>query len=188
MYHCASYFVKGIQSMAISLSLGLLILRLGVGLTIAAHGAQKIFGWFEGSGLTKLTQGFEKQGFKPVWLWTWLVVLGEFGGGISLALGFLTPLGAAGVFGAMLMAIFKSHWKDGFWNSKRGLEFPLALLAGGVTIGLTGPGSYSLDALFGITLPSPLLFLALAVAALLVDIIGLLISRPAAVAPTEGTA
>ena len=57
----------------------------------------------------------------------------------------------------------------------------------GVTIGLTGPGIYSLDALLGITLPSPLLFLALAVAALLVDIIGLLISRPAAVAPTEGT-
>src|SRR5207248_5041494 len=65
----------------------------------------------------------------------------------------------AGVFGAMFMAIFKSHWKNGFWNSKRGLEFPLSLLAGGVTIGLTGPGSYSLDALFGITLPSPLLFL-----------------------------
>ncbi len=152
--------------MTISLSLGLLILRLVVGLTIAAHGAQKLFGWFGGPGLTKMTQLLR---------------------GLSLALGLLTPLGAAGIFGAMFMAIFKSHWKNGFWNSKRGLEFPLALLAGGVTIGLTGPGSYSLDALFGITLPSPLLFLGLAVAALLVDVIGLLISRPAAVAPTEGT-
>ena len=171
--------------MAISLSLGLLILRLGVGLTIAAHGAQKLFGWFEGSGLTKLTQGFEKQGFKPVWLWTWLVILGEFGGGISLALGFLTPLGAAGVFGAMLMAIFKSHWKNGFWNSKRGLEFPLALLTMAVGIGVIGPGSYSLDALFGLALPWTLLFFVLAVAAALVDVVGLIISRPAAVAPTE---
>jgi len=93
----------------------------------------------------------------------------------------LTPLGAAGMFGAMLMAIFKSHWKNGFWNSKRGLEFPLALLAMGVGIGLTGPGMYSLDALFGIALPYPIVFLVLAVAALLVDVIGLIISRPAVV-------
>jgi len=174
--------------MTISLSLGLLILRLVVGLTIAAHGAQKLFGWFGGPGFTKMAQGLQKQGFKPGWLWNVFVILGELGGGLSLALGFLTPLGAAGIFGAMFMAIFKSHWKNGFWNSKRGLEFPLALLAGGVTIGLTGPGSYSLDALFGITLPSPLLFFVLAAAALLVDAIGLLISRPAAIAPTEGTA
>ena len=171
--------------MTISLSLGLLILRLGVGLTIAAHGAQKLFGWFEGSGLTRLRQGFEKQGFKPAWLWVGLVVLGEFGGGISLALGFLTPLGAAGIFGAMLMAIFKTHWKNGFWNSKRGLEFPLALLTMGVAIGLIGPGNYSLDALFGLALPEVLLFLVLAAAAVLVDVVGLLISRPAAVAPAE---
>jgi len=171
--------------MAISLSLGLLILRLGLGLTIAAHGAQKLFGWFGGSGPTRLKQGFEKQGLKPAWLWTSLVILGEFGGGISLVLGFLTPLGAAGVFGAMLMAIFKSHWKNGFWNSKRGLEFPLALLTMGVAIGLTGPGSYSLDALFGFALPEPLLFLVLTAAAALVDVVGLLMTRPATVAPTE---
>lgn len=167
--------------MAISLGLGLLIIRLVGGLTIAAHGAQKLFGWFDGPGLTKITQGFEKQGFKPTWLWVILVILGEFGGGLSVALGFLTPLGAAGMFGAMLMAIFKSHWKNGFWNSKRGLEFPLALLAMGVGIGLTGPGMYSLDALFGIALPYPVVFLVLAVAALIVDVIGLIISRPAVV-------
>jgi len=167
--------------MAISLGLGLLIIRLVGGLTIAAHGAQKLFGWFDGPGITKITQGFEKQGFKPAWLWVILVILGEFGGGLSVALGLLTPLGAAGMFGAMLMAIFKSHWKNGFWNSKRGLEFPLALLAMGVGIGLTGPGMYSLDALFGIAFPTPLVFLVLAVAAVLVDVIGLIISRPAVV-------
>jgi putative oxidoreductase len=192
-YHIYTHFRKenierkGVRCMAISLSLGLLILRLVAGLTIAAHGAQKLFGWSGGPGPTRLMQGFEKQGFKPAWLWSSLVILGEFGGGVSLALGFLTPVGAAGVFGAMFMAIFKSHWKNGFWNSKRGLEFPLSLLGAGVAIGLTGPGSYSLDALFGIVFPSPLLFGVLAVAALLVDIIGLIISRPAAVAPTTGT-
>jgi putative oxidoreductase len=171
--------------MAITLSLGLLIIRVIGGLTLAAHGAQKLFGWFEGPGLTKLSQGFEKQGFKPVWLWVCLVILGELGGGLSVALGFLTPLGAAGMFAAMFMAIFKSHWKNGFWNSKRGLEFPLQLLAIGVAIGLMGPGSYSLDAFFGIALPDALLFCVLAIIGLLIDIIGLIISRPAAVTPTD---
>ncbi len=171
--------------MAISLSLGLLILRLVAGLTIAAHGAQKLFGWFDGAGFTKTAQGMQKQGFNPAWFWTSLVILGEFGGGLSVAFGFLTPLGAAGIFSTMLMAIFKSHWKNGFWNSKRGLEFPLALLAMGVGIGLIGPGSYSLDVLFGIALPETLLFCVLAVAGIFVDIIGLIISRPAAVAPSE---
>jgi putative oxidoreductase len=176
---------EGVGYMAVTLSSGLLILRLVVGLTIAAHGAQKLFGWFGGSGFTKLVEGFKKQGFKPAWFWACLVILGEFGGGLSAAFGFLTPLGAAGIFAAMFMAIFKSHWKNGFWNSKRGLEFPLALLGMGVAIGLMGPGSYSLDAFFGITLPYPLLFLVLAVAGLVVDVVGLIISRPAAVASTE---
>ena len=173
--------------MTVTMNVALLILRLVVGLTLAGHGVQKLFGWFGGPGFAGIRQVFKQMGYKPAWLWASLAIVGEVGGGVSFALGFLTPLGAAGIFGAMFMAMFKSHWKNGFWNSKRGLEFPLALLAGGVTIGLTGPGSYSLDALFGITLPSPLLFLGLAVAALLVDVIGLLISRPAAVAPTEGT-
>jgi putative oxidoreductase len=171
--------------MGIALSLGLLILRVIGGLTLAAHGAQKLFGWFEGPGLTKLSQGFEKQGFKPAWFWVSLVILGELGGGLSVALGFLTPLGAAGMFAAMFMAIFKSHWKNGFWNSKRGLEFPLQLLAIGVAIGLMGPGNYSLDALFGIALPDTLLFCALAFIGLLIDIIGLIISRQAAVTSTN---
>ena len=171
--------------MTIALSLGLLILRVIGGLTLAAHGAQKLFGWFEGPGPTKLSQGFEKQGFKPAWLWVCLIILGELGGGLSVAFGFLTPLGAAGMFAAMFMAIFKSHWKNGFWNSKRGLEFPLQLLAIGVAIGLIGPGNYSLDALIGIVLPDTLLFCILAFVGLLVDIIGLIISRQPAAKSAE---
>ncbi len=170
--------------MAITLSLGLLLLRLVAGLTLAVHGAQR-FGWFGGSGFTKAVQGMQKQGFNPAWFWTSLMILGEFGGGLSLAFGFLTPLGAAGAVGAMFMAIVKAHWKYGFWNRDHGLEFPLQLLASSLAIGLMGPGSYSLDALFGIALPEALLFGVLAVAALLVDVIGLLVSRPAAVAQAE---
>jgi len=171
--------------MPISLSIGLLILRLVAGLTLAVHGTQKLFGWFGGPGLTRLTQGFGKQGFKPAWFWASLVIVGEVGGGVSLVLGFLTPLGAAGIFGTMFMATFKSHWKNGFIVSKGGYEYTLVLMAVSIAIGLIGPGNYSLDALFGIALPEALLFTVLAIAALLVDIIGLLISRKAPLAPTE---
>ena|SRR5213592_1055034 len=77
--------------MTVTMSVGLLILRFVVGLTLAVHGTQKLFGWFAGPGLARLMQGFEKQGFKPAWLWVSLVILGEVGGGVSVALGFLTP-------------------------------------------------------------------------------------------------
>lgn len=173
--------------MSVTLSVGLLILRLVVGLTLAAHGAQKLFGWFAGPGFAKTAQGYQAQGFKPAWLWACLVVIGELGGGLSIAAGLLTPLGAAGIFGAMFMAIFKVHWKNGFWNGKRGLEFPLTLLTTGVALGFTGPGNYSLDALLKITLPTPLLFCILAVIALLVDLVGLLMTRPAPAVAAEST-
>lgn len=173
--------------MITAISLGLLILRVVSGLTLAAHGAQKLFGWFGGPGFKGIVAGQERMGFRPPLLWAIFVVLGELGGGLSLAFGFLTPLGAAGMFGVMIMAVFKAHWKNGFFNSKRGIEFPLQLLTIAVVLGLVGPGSYSLDALFRIAYPQPLLFFILAAAALLVDLVGLAISRPrpAAVAPGE---
>lgn len=158
-------------------SLGFLVLRLVTGLTLAAHGVQKLFGWFGGAGFAATAQGMQKQGFTPAWFWTSLTVLGEVGGGLSLAFGFLTPLGAAGAVGAMTMAVVKVHWRHGFWNRNQGLEFPLQLLASSLAIGLVGPASYSLDALFGINVPTPLLFGVLVAAALVVDLIGLVISR-----------
>jgi putative oxidoreductase len=161
-----------------AVALGFFILRVVAGLTIAAHGAQKLFGWFDGPGLDKWKQGIQTQGFKPPLLWTSLVILGELGGGLSRALGFLTPLGAAGIVGVMVMAIAKAHWGNGFFNSKRGFEFPLLLLTIAVAIGIMGPGSYSLDALFGIALPDAPIFLVLALLAIITDIIGFIISRP----------
>ncbi len=171
--------------MTVTMSIALLILRLGVGLMLVGHGVQKLFGWFGGPGLARLMQGFEKQGFRPVWLWVSFVILGEVGGGLSVALGFLTPLGTAGIFGAMFMATFKNHWKNGFWLNKGGYEYSLMLLVVSIALGLIGPGSYSLDTLFGINLPQGLLLGALAVAALLVDVTGILISRQSAAAPSR---
>ena len=162
------------------LSLGLLIVRVVAGATIAVHGAQKLLGWFGGRGFSATVQMQQKLGFYPPVLWAALVVLGELGGGLSLAAGFLTPLGAAGIVGAMVMAILKVHWPKGFFATNGGYEFPLALLAIAVAVGVAGPGRYALDSLFGIALPTPLLFVVLAIAAVVVDAVGLLISRPSA--------
>jgi len=172
--------------MTVTMDLALLVLRLGLGLTLAGHGVQKLFGWFGGPGLVRMRQGFEKQGLKPTWLWVALAIVGEVGGGLSVALGFLTPLGAAGIFGAMAMATFKSHWKNGFWLQKGGYEYSLMLLIVSIAIGLIGPGRYAMDALLGIHLPEALLFSVLAVAALLVDFVGIFSSRATPVAVHEG--
>ncbi len=171
--------------MTVTMNVALLILRLVVGLTLAGHGVQKLFGWFGGPGFAGIRQVFKQMGYKPAWLWASLAIVGEVGGGVSFALGFLTPLGAAGIFGAMFMAMFKSHWKNGFWLQKGGYEYTLVLLVASITIGLIGPGGYSLDTFFGIVLPEAMLFGVLAVAALLVDVIGIFSSRQASPAPAE---
>ncbi|HEX6551521.1 MAG TPA: DoxX family protein [Ktedonobacteraceae bacterium] len=171
--------------MTVSMSIALLIFRVVIGLTLAGHGAQKLFGWFGGPGPVRLRQGFEKQGYQAGWFWVSLAILGELGGGLSFALGFLTPLGAAGILGAMVMAA-RTHWKNGFFAQKGGYEYPLTLAIASITIGLIGPGNYALDALFGIALPVVPLFGVLAVAALLVDSIGIIISsRNVVVAQSE---
>jgi len=89
----------------------------------------------------------------------------------------------------MVMAILKVHWTKGFFAGNGGFEFPLQLLAMSVAIGLAGPGAYALDALvavrFKLALPEAPLFGVLALAALVVDVIGLLISRSAAAPATR---
>ncbi|QBD78750.1 DoxX family protein [Ktedonosporobacter rubrisoli] len=174
--------------MTLALSSGLLLLRLVAGLTIAAHGLQKLIPWAGGPGFSGMKEGLQKQGFKPAALWTGLAVVGELGGGLSLALGFLTPLGAAGIIGAMTIAIFKTHWKAGFWSQKHGYEYALLHLAVALAFGIMGPGSYSLDALFGLTALNTLpLFLVLAALAVIVAGIGVISSRPAPVKATEAS-
>ncbi len=170
-----------------SIAWALLIIRAVAGLTLAAHGAQKLFGWFGGPGYAKLENGFAKQGLKPARFWASLAILGELGGGLSLAFGFLTPLGAAGAVGAMFMA-GATHWAHGFFGSKGGFEYPLALLAMSAAIGIAGPGAYSFDSLLRLALPEAPLFGALAFAALLVDVAGIAIKRSAPVAAPAASA
>ena len=128
---------------------GLLILRFVVGLTLAAHGAQKLFTWFGGNGLDGTGQFMEQLGFHPGRRHAALAGLAETGGGVLLVLGLLTPLGAALVASVMLVAIATVHLKNGFFAAGGGYEYNLVLVAAAVSIAFTGPGALSLDALLG---------------------------------------
>ncbi|MGE5286081.1 MAG: DoxX family protein [Micromonosporaceae bacterium] len=132
-----------------ALSFGLLVIRVIIGFTLAAHGSQKLFGWFGGGGLEGTAQMLERQGYRPGNIMALLVCAGEVGGGVLLALGFLTPLAAAAGVGVMLNAIVSVHLSNGFWSANRGYEFPLVIAAAFAGIGFTGPGRYSLDAAIG---------------------------------------
>lgn len=155
------------------ISFGLAMLRLVVGLTVASHGAQKLLGWFGGGGI-KGTRGMvTRLQFRPIELWTWAVILGEFGGGLLMALGFLSPVGNFGVMGAMLVAIWVVHRPKGFFNSAGGIEFPLQIATVALALSLTGPGSYSLDNLLRLSLPEPATWIVLAVGLILAVAAGL---------------
>jgi putative oxidoreductase len=146
------------------LAIGLLILRLVVGLTLAGHGAQKLFGWWGGSGMKGWTGMVGKLRIRPALAWAWVAALAEFAGGLLVALGLLFPIGSLAIAGSMLVAIATVHLAKGFWVTKGGYEFNLLILASVIALALTGPGKYSLDQLFGIRLPEPATLLVGAVA------------------------
>jgi putative oxidoreductase len=116
-------------------------------LTLAAHGAQKLFGWFGGPGLEGTAKGLEGLGFTPGRRHAVLAGLTEFAGGLLLALGLFTPLAAAIVFAVMLVAGASAHLKQGFFLSRGGYEYTLILGAAGLSVAFTGPGLWSIDAL-----------------------------------------
>ncbi|UKS27771.1 DoxX family protein [Paenibacillus sp. HWE-109] len=129
------------------MALGLLIIRLVIGLTFAAHGTQKLFGWFGGYGPKGTGGFFDSIGIKPGVLMAVLAGLAELGGGLLFAAGLWTWLGAALIALTMLMAILKVHGKNGFWVTSNGIEYNLVLLAIAVGVALIGAGDYSFDAL-----------------------------------------
>jgi putative oxidoreductase len=179
------------------LSLGLLLIRAIFGLTLAAHGSQKLFGSFGGGGPAGTTTFFRSLGFRAPLLMALIAGLGELAGGLLFAFGLLTPLAALILTAVMLNAIGTVHWKKGFFNSAGGYEFNLAILTTAVAITAIGPGRYSLDGALGWaeTISGPLWALAVIGLAALVAFVTLTIGRthtaPArpeelAVAPSNG--
>ena len=131
------------------MAIGLLLLRLTVGLTLAAHGAQKLFGWFGGPGLDVTGQHMAGIGFVPGRRHALMAGLVEIVGGVLLALGFLTPVAATIVFAVMLVAGVSVHSKKGFFLATGGYEYTLVLGVAGLAVAFTGPGAWSVDALLG---------------------------------------
>ena len=131
------------------MSIGLLILRLVVGLTLAAHGAQKLFGWFGGYGLTGTGGFLEQLGFVPGRRHALFAGLAETGAGLLLAIGLATPLASAVALAVMIVAGVSAHAKKGFFAHNGGYEYTLILGIAALSLAFTGAGPLSLDALLG---------------------------------------
>ena len=122
----------------------LLAARLTVGVLIFGHGAQKLFGWFGGPGFKAAAAGFADMGFSPGDVFAALAGTTEVVAGALLALGLLTPLGAAAVIGVLIDAIAIVGWQHGLFG-QGGYEYPLLLAVVAAGLAFSGPGRFSLD-------------------------------------------
>jgi putative oxidoreductase len=167
------------------LSMGLLIIRVIFGLTMAAHGAQKLFGWFGGYGLVGTSGFFEKLGFRPGRLFATFAALGEFFGGLLFTLGLLGPVGPMVIIADMLVASISVHWRNGLFATTNGVEVPLLYATAAVGIALIGFGRYSLDDALGLaTVWTPGLIATALVVGVLGGIANLMLRRSPPTTPT----
>ncbi len=124
---------------------GLTVLRVLVGIIFAAHGSQKLFGWFGGGGLAGTAQWMESIGLAPGTLMALLSGGTEFFGGLALIIGLLARPAALGLTFTLLVAIFTVHISNGLFMANNGYEFALALLGGTLAVLIEGAGKLSLD-------------------------------------------
>jgi putative oxidoreductase len=165
---------------AAMVSAGLLAARLVLGLLMAGHGAQKLFGWFGGPGLRGAAAGMEHLRFRPGLPFALAASVTEIASGVLVALGLLGPVGPALMVSVMLVAAVSAHLANGLWAQNGGYEMALLYGAVAFALALTGPGAFSADAALGL---SSLWTPAFAWAALGAGVIGgianLLARRPA---------
>jgi len=129
---------------------GLFVARTVFGLLMAAHGTQKLFGWFGGYGLTGTGAFFEQLGFRPGRVFAATASIAEIASGLLLAAGFLGPIGPALLISVMIVAAITVHWQHGVFSATNGIEVPLLYAAAAFALALTGYGAYSLDAALGL--------------------------------------
>jgi putative oxidoreductase len=159
---------------------GLLVARVALGLAMAAHGSQKLLGWFGGYGLKGTGGFFEGLGFRPGVAFAAAASLSEMLGGLLLALGFLGPVGPAIIIAVMIVAAVTVHLKNGFFAASNGFEVPYLYAAGAAALALTGFGAYSMDSLLGLdSLWAPAAVWAVLAAGVLGGFMYLLLRRPA---------
>jgi putative oxidoreductase len=127
------------------MEIGLLGLRLIVGLTFAAHGAQTLFGAFGGDGIDRTARLYEQIGLRPGKLNAWQGGGAELSGGLLIALGLLTPVASAVLIGDMTAAVLTVHLRNGFFNMKGGFEYNLVLVAALFALAAIGAGALSVD-------------------------------------------
>ena len=122
------------------------LIRIALGTIMFAHGAQKVFGWWGGSGLSQWTnQPAPFQEMRPSWLWMGAAAVSELVGGAMVIIGLYTRIGAFLICCVMLTAILSVHWKSGFFITAGGFEYPLALLGMAAALLIHGGGSASID-------------------------------------------
>src|SRR5947209_6326358 len=150
------------------MNLGLLILRLVVGLLFVGHGAQKLFGVWGGHGLAGTAGFFEGIGLKPGRFHATAAALMEFVGGALLALGLFTPFAAAALIAVMTAAVISVHFAKGLWSTQGGYEYNLVLASAAFTLAAVGAGNWSLDHALSLSLHGVLW----AIGALVVGVLG----------------
>jgi putative oxidoreductase len=130
---------------------GLLIGRVVLGTLMAAHGAQKLFGWFGGYGIAGTGAFLEQLGFRPGRPFAAAAGASELAGGLLVALGLLGPIGPALIVSVMLVAAISVHLRNGMLASSNGIELPLLYATGALALAFTGFGRYSVDAALALT-------------------------------------
>lgn len=162
-----------------------LVIRLTTGGLLTGHGAQKLFGWFGGSGPAGTARMLESLGIRPGRPWAYLAGLGEFLGGTLTALGLFHPFGPMLIIGVMSVATGTAHRGKPIWVAKGGAELPVTNMANALGLTLAGPGRFSLDSMLGIGLPRALVPLW---AATVLGIVLLAVSRTRMPQAQVGTA